>query len=100
MYVSGFEKDGSQDVPFTNNILVRGAKEVEQFRAQGFRFAYVFFAGPDPEGEAQAKGAGPGPDNGAVKACEPAVREADLEEAMGIEVEGDEGGMSDLVGFE
>ena len=99
MYVSGFEKDGSQDVTFTNNIFVRGAKEVEQFRAQGFRFAYVFFAGPDPEGEAQAKGAGPGPDNGAVKVCEPVVREADLEEAMVIEEEEDEGEITDLVEF-
>ncbi len=42
MYVSGFEKDGSESVTFTNNILVRDGKDVEHFRSLGYRYAYVF----------------------------------------------------------
>lgn len=99
MYVSGFEKDGSQDVTFTNNILVKGAKDVEQFRAQGFNFAYVFFPGPDPEpaGEAQAAQIRPCPVDGAADAPELAVREADLEEAVLVDEYEDE--ITDLVEF-
>ena len=104
MYVSGFEKDGSRDVTFTNNILVKGAKDIEQFRAQGFNSAYVFFAGPDPvpDGEAQAGEVRVSPDNAAAPAALPGVREADLEEAVivGEGEEGeDEGEIIDLVEF-
>ncbi|MDP2690580.1 MAG: HD-GYP domain-containing protein [Deltaproteobacteria bacterium] len=42
MYVSGFEKDGSENVTFTNNILVRSRKDVEHFLKNGYRHAYVF----------------------------------------------------------
>jgi len=87
MYVSGFEKSGSP-VTFTNNILVRSAKDIEQFCAHGYRYAYVFSIGPE-----EAAPEGP----------EPGVAEEDLEEAVVVEGEaaggGEEEEVVDLVEF-
>lgn len=96
MYVSGFERDGSQEITFTNNILVKTGKDIEQFKAQGYRHAYVLLCGPDSN-----SGADSCPDSFDEKAQAPesassGASEAELEEALIVE---DEGEIVDLVEF-
>ncbi|MFQ5736934.1 MAG: HD-GYP domain-containing protein [Thermodesulfobacteriota bacterium] len=88
MFVSGFEKDGSDNVTFTNNILVRSAKDIEHFLSCGYRYAYVFARGaePAPAATPPEKPAAPAP----PVRTPPRPGEDGLEEAVIVEDEAPE----------